>query len=214
LFLLKDSSLYPMAAERRSPPVRVSCEPFGSTASGEACYLWTLTADGFSVAVTNFGATVISVNLPTASSKDGGSFVNVAPCHATVGALDTADLSANPKLGATCGRVANRTSGAAVELDGHRYALTANDGPHHLHGGVRGFDRRIWTHESTQEGPDFGAVSMRLESADGDEGYPGHLSVRVVFSLFSGQFGIEYEARVADGGPTTVCNLTNVGALR
>ncbi len=88
----------------------------------------------------------------------------------------------HPYFGALVGRVANRIGGARFTLDGREYALAANDGANHLHGGVRGFDKVFWSAEPVVD--DAGAaVRFALRSPDGDEGYPGNLDVRVTVAL-------------------------------
>ena len=105
-------------------------------------------------------------------------------------------------LGATVGRYANRIHGARFALDGREYALCPNEGPNQLHGGGVGFSHRIWTvEEASRERAVFS-----LHSADGEEGYPGALQVRVSYTLEGAALRIAYEA-LSDRD--TVCNLTN-----
>ena len=174
----------------------------GPTASGEVAPAFQLDSGcGLVVTVCALGATVLAVHL-------NGSSVNVAPCHARAALLDTADLSANPKMGATCGRVANRTAHSLFTLDGEAHALSVNDGKHHLHGGARGWDRRVWTVEATAVGAGAAWVTLALESPDGDEGWPGAVAARATFSVAGSTLGIEYRAAVR-GARATAVNLTN-----
>lgn len=105
-------------------------------------------------------------------------------------------------IGATVGRVANRTGGAAFSLGGHRYELFKNDGDNHIHGGRKGFDKYVWLAES---GKDF--VRFSRLSEDGEEGYPGNLQVSVTYSLTDEDaLSINYQA-ISDAD--TPVNLTN-----
>ncbi len=105
-------------------------------------------------------------------------------------------------MGALVGRYANRIGGAAFSLNGKEYRLAANNGVNHLHGGPKGFDKRVWTLEEAADN----SVLFSIFSPDGDEGYPGALTVRARYTLADGALRIDYEAGCdAD----TVINLTN-----
>src|SRR5262249_17029557 len=125
--------------------------------------------------------------------------------------FDTLDgyLAGHPYFGATVGRVANRIARGTFTLDGRDYALAVNNGPNSLHGGRQGFDKVVWKAEdvSAPEGP---AVRFSYLSKNGEEGYPGNLSVAVTYRLLSASdseaLKIEYSATTDQ--PTPV-NLTN-----
>ena len=104
-------------------------------------------------------------------------------------------------FGATVGRNCNRIAGAAFTLNGQRYALTANEGKNQLHGGERGFSRKLWQTEPSER-----AVRFSLVSPDGEEGFPGTVRASVTYTLLKDGFAIDYEA-VTDRD--TVVNLTN-----
>jgi aldose 1-epimerase len=109
-------------------------------------------------------------------------------------------------FGATVGRYANRIAGGAFQLDGRQYSLERNDGPNHLHGGVRGFDKAVWRLESVASG-DPARVVFSLESPDGDGGYPGAVRVTTAYALnHLNELWIEYRATT---DKTTVINMTN-----
>jgi aldose 1-epimerase len=118
----------------------------------------------------------------------------------------TGYLAANSRFGAVVGRYANRIGGAQFAIDGQVYKLAANNGPNSLHGGRQGFDRAVWNAAPIEAG---GAAGVRLThtSADGDEGFPGTLSVSVVYTFNDrGELAIDYEAET---DKPTVVNLTN-----
>ena len=104
-------------------------------------------------------------------------------------------------MGATVGRVCNRIGGAAFVLDSGAYPLAKNDGNNHLHGGVRGFDRYVWDAEIAADGVRFSRISP-----DGEEGYPGALTVSVTYRLSGAALSLEYSAQ---SNRNTLCSLTN-----
>ncbi len=125
------------------------------------------------------------------------------------GSVDVAayrDPVRNPHLGGMAGRYANRIASSRFALDGVLHELTPNEGPHHLHGGPVGFDRRDWAMATDQD--DLGAeVRLRLASEAGDQGYPGAVEVEVRYRLdLSGELGITAEATT---DAPTVLNVTN-----
>ncbi|MFD5939519.1 aldose epimerase family protein [Streptomyces griseus] len=149
-------------------------EDFGALADGSPVGRWTLERDGVRVRVLTYGAIVQSVEAP---GRDGSS----APV--ALGLPDVAGYEEFPApyFGAVVGRYANRIGGASFVLDGRTHRLTANEGGTHLHGGARGFDKRVWDAEAVP-----GGVRLSLVSADGDEGYPGRLDFSVTYTLGPG----------------------------
>ncbi len=173
----------------------VTSFPFGTTADGRAVTAWRLTnAQGASVTVLDYGATVQALNVP---NRQGG-FTDVALGYDTLAEYEAAD----GYLGATVGRVGNRIGGARFWLNGQEHILAKNDGENHLHGGLAGFDKHIWSVR-----PEENALTFSRLSPDGEEGYPGNLTVSVTYTLGEGPvLAIAYEA-TADRD--TVVNLTN-----
>jgi aldose 1-epimerase len=106
-----------------------------------------------------------------------------------------ADYQKNdPHLGSTVGRVGNRIAGAQFELDGKTYKLAANNGAHHLHGGIKGWDKQVWT-ATPSETPDGPSLKLTLVSKDGDEGYPGTVKATTTYTLTKdNELRIEMEA--------------------
>ena len=171
---------------------------FGTLASGEAVHAVTLTnAAGMSVRIISYGAAIQSVCVPDAN----GNFADV-----TTGYADIAEYVAQRQyFGATVGRVANRIAGARFELDGKVYSVPANDGTHSLHGGDVGFDKVNWTITACDE--EALSVTLSHMSPDGDQGYPGMLTVTATYQLHpDNALSAHYQA-VTDA-PTCV-NLTN-----
>jgi aldose 1-epimerase len=137
--------------------------------------IYTLTnAKGVVARITNYGAIVTELHVP---DKNG------AMADVVLG-FDSLDgyLGNPPYFGAIVGRVANRIGNAEFTLEGKPYALAPNDKPHHLHGGRKGWDKVVWTARSlsTAEGS---ALELTYVSRDGDEGYPGTVTARTVYTL-------------------------------
>ena len=171
----------------------------GTLADGTAVEAVTLSNDnGVSATIITYGATLQDFMAP---DRDG----NVSSI--TLGYDDVSKYQSLPNyFGVTVGRYANRIAGATFSLDGKTYKLPPNDNPNSLHGGMVGFDKRIWTIASV-EGGDVPKVVMTLRSADGDQGYPGNLDVSVTYTLDdAGNLGILFEA--TPDAPTVV-NMTN-----
>jgi aldose 1-epimerase len=115
-------------------------------------------------------------------------------------------LGPHPYFGGIIGRFGNRIARARFRLDGREYLLAANDGANHLHGGVRGFDRRSWSVES-RRGDASPSLALRYTSVDGEEGYPGTLACEVIYTLTEAdEFRIDYAATT---DRPTVVNLTH-----
>jgi aldose 1-epimerase len=120
--------------------------------------------------------------------------------------LESYERKTNPYHGAIIGRFANRIEDASFELDGQVWQLARNDGPNHLHGGLKGFNRAVWLADPfvAANGP---SVRFYYRSTDGEEGYPGNLDVQVTYTLTAGhELLISYEA-LCDR--KTIINLTN-----
>ena len=173
--------------------------PIGTLSDGTRIEAVTLRNEaGVSATVVTYGATLQAFRVPDAR----GHIADITLGHDSI-----ADYEGCPNyFGVTVGRFANRIAGASFELDGTRYTLAKNDDPNSLHGGSRGFDKRVWTIETVETGP-VAAVTMRLRSENGDQGYPGTLEVGVTYTLDErGELGILFEA--TSDAPTIV-NMTN-----
>ena len=145
-----------------------------------------------------YGAAIVSLRTPDREGHLGNivlGFDSPAPYLAGV-----------PYFGATVGRYANRIAGGRFVLDGKSYELAHNDGPNSLHGGTRGFDKRIW---QAQVLPSATAVALRLTylSAAGEEGYPGELTAHVTYRLQDDdRLAIDYDATTSAATPINLAN--------
>jgi aldose 1-epimerase len=169
--------------------------PFGTTKAGQAVEEFTLTnGKGLTARFISLGGIVRELHVPDKSGKT----VDVV-----LGFDDLAGYEAgHPYFGCITGRVANRIAKGQFTLNGTTFRLATNNGPHHLHGGNDGFDKKIWAGEAL--GPS--AVRFSYRSPDGEEGYPGALDVRVTYTLTpENAWRIDYEATT--DRPTPV-NLT------
>jgi aldose 1-epimerase len=175
-------------------------ESFGSLPDGTAVTRWTLTdATGAGASILDYGAIIQALRVPDATGR---------AANVVLGFDNLPDyLERSPYFGALIGRYGNRIAGGSFELDGTTYALQLNDGdrPNSLHGGEPGFGARMW--EGVAEEVDGGgAVTLTRVSPDGEEGFPGTLTVSVRYTLAHGRFTIDYRAET---DATTVVNLTN-----
>jgi len=174
----------------------VSQESFGQTNDGQAVTAFILeNANGVKVKVIDYGATIVSIETPDRS----GTLADIALGFDDIAGYQGSD---NPYFGATCGRYANRINKGRFTIEGTDYSLAINNGPCSLHGGLVGFDKKVWSATIDGDG-----VKMTLESPDGDEGYPGALSIEITFSLSDeDELALKYAATT---DKATVVNLTN-----
>ena len=182
-----------LEAEAKS---KMQKQSFGKTEDGQPVDLYLLTnKNGMEAAITNYGGTVVSLKV---ADRDG-KFEDV------VLGYDNLDGYATGKayIGATVGRYANRIAHATFTLDGTTYTLAKNDGDNHLHGG---FNKRVWTAKDVSSIAGQ-ALELTYLSKDGEEGFPGNLPVKVVYTLTDqNELKIDYNATT---DKDTVLNLTN-----
>lgn len=175
-------------------------ENWGKTEAGEEIFLYTLrNANGIEVRITNYGGRVVSLKTPDRKGQFG---------DIVLGFDDLAGyLGKNPYFGALVGRYANRIANAEFQLNGTRYPLARNNGDNSLHGGWKGFDKKVWQAHEIISGQDP-ALELSYLSADGEEGYPGKLQVTVRYTLTSSsdELRLDYSATT---DKDTVLNLTN-----
>jgi aldose 1-epimerase len=179
--------------------VNVKMEPFGKTPQGQQIDLCTLSnAHGLRVKIMTYGATMIAVETPDCNGK----LDNI-----TLSLDSSADyLKDHPFLGPVAGRYANRIAKGKFTLDGHEHKLATNNGANHLHGGIKGFDKVVWTAEPIKTANSAG-VRLTYVSPDGEEGYPGKLTAEVTYTLTDdNELKMDYSATT---DKPTVVNLTN-----
>lgn len=183
---------------------------FGSTSDGSRADRFTLRgANGMSVRLINFGATVTELHVP---DRDG------RLADVVLGFDDLASYETkSPYFGSTVGRTAFRIPYGRFELDGQSYQLDANGGPHHIHGGTKGFSWVVWDAEplDNEDGP---AVRFTYHSPDGDQGYPGAVDAEATYALTNaGELRIEFKATCDRPTPVDMThhgyfNLAGAGA--
>jgi aldose 1-epimerase len=187
------------AAMNASAATRIERRPFGKTPAGETVELFAFARPGApAVSVTNLGGHVVSLVAPDRAGH---------AADVTLGHADFAGyLGDTGYFGSLVGRFANRIAKGRFTLDGKTYALATNNGPNALHGGPTGFQKRVWT-AKVVSGPDGDALELVYVSRDGEEGYPGTLTAKVVYSLRAdGGLVIDYTATT---DAPTIVNLTN-----
>jgi len=193
---IASAAILTMGSAQAATPTRSA---FGALSDGTKVEAVTLTnGAGMSAKIITLGATLQSLIVPDkAGHKDD-----------VVLGYDTAQehLSRPNFFGASVGRYANRIAKGKFALDGKTYTLATNDGPNSLHGGPRGFDKRVWKIDSVTSGAEAKVV-MSYVSADGEEGFPGELKVTATYSL-NEQNELRLEYRATTSKPT-VLNLTN-----
>ncbi len=172
---------------------------FGKTQEGVPVELYILTnGRGMTAKIMTYGAIVTELIVPDRSGKPGDVILGFDDLRQY--------LAKHPYFGAIVGRVGNRIARGRFTLNGVEYTLATNDGPNHLHGGVKGFDRAVWKAEpsTTSDGP---SLKLTYTSKDGEEGYPGNLSSTVVYTVSAkNELKIEYKATTDKATPV---NLTN-----
>jgi len=193
------SCTFPAAAEEKQMP-KVQIRPFGRMPDGTPVDLYVLTnANGMTAKIMTYGATLTELQVPDRNGK----FADV------VLGFDNLEgyQAGHPFFGSTVGRVANRIAKGRFTLDGKEYKLATNNGPNHLHGGMKGFDKVVW--KAAVLGTEMGGLAVRFEylSKDGEEGYPGNLKAELTYTLTDKNYlRLDYKATSDKATPV---NLTN-----
>jgi aldose 1-epimerase len=167
---------------------------FGTMPDGTAVDLYTLKGDGIEASIMTYGARVVSIK----TADRDGKMANVVLGYS---ALDAYIADKTTYFGAIVGRYGNRIAFGKFSIDGHRYQVPTNNNGNSLHGGTVGFDKLVWQGRAIADG-----VEMTLVSKDGDQGYPGTLTVHVRYTVHHGALRIDYSAST---DKATVVNLTN-----
>jgi aldose 1-epimerase len=182
-----------------SPVGDITKQPFGNTPDGRPVDLYTLrNSKGAEARIMTYGGIVVSLKMPDKYSKFGD----------VVLGCDNLDgyLKPTPYFGALVGRYGNRIAKGKFTLDGKTYTLATNDGPNHLHGGIKGFDKVVW--QGKKLASKLGsALELTYLSKDGEEGYPGNLKVTAVYTLTEDNaLRVDFTATT---DKNTVANLTH-----
>ncbi|HEX2957410.1 MAG TPA: aldose epimerase family protein [Chitinispirillaceae bacterium] len=180
--------------------LKVEKGPFG-TVDGKAVELYTLTNNkGMEMKVTNYGCIVTSLKVPDKAGKAGDVVLGYGNVDSYV------KNQGNPYFGAAIGRYGNRIGGAKFTLEGKEYQIGKNDGPNHLHGGMKGYDKVVWDAKEIN-GKNSVSVEFSYISKDGEEGFPGTLTIKITYSINDkNEFKIDYSATT---DKKTICNLTH-----
>jgi aldose 1-epimerase len=178
---------------------KIEQREWGKTPDGTVVHLFTLTnGKGMTAKVTSYGAIFTELTVPDRNGK----------LESVVVGFDSLEqyLKGGPAA-AVIGRVANRIAKGKFTLDGKEFTLAANSGGNHIHGGRKGFDKVVWDTKSVGANDHEASVQLTYVSKDGEEGYPGNLTVNVTYSLTDkNELRIDYSAT---GDKATPVNLTN-----
>ena len=172
---------------------------FGKTPEGREVYLFQLkNKSGMNASIITFGVTLVSLNVPDRNGVKSDIVLGFDSL--------TSYMNQSPYFGSTIGRYGNRIGKGTFELNGVKYSLAVNNGANHLHGGLKGFDKVIWVVDQ-KESVQGKSLALTYVSKDGEEGYPGTLTAKVVYSLTDGnELRIDYTATT---DKPTVVNLTH-----
>jgi aldose 1-epimerase len=200
--LLASCALAPQAQKPGGPAPGVVRTSTGAAVGGQPIEQFTLTnAAGVEVTAITYGGIITSWKVPDRS----GQVADIVLGHGDPAAYVTNN---GPFFGAIVGRYANRIAKAQFALDGRTYTLATNNGPNHLHGGVKGFDKVLWTGEAIKNS-DGAGVAFTRTSPDGEEGYPGSLKVRVTYVLTNkNELIVSYEATTDKATPVNLSQHT------
>ncbi len=202
----------PAAGQPATGQPSVTRAPFGTLADGRAVEAFTLTnAHGVTVRAITYGGIITNLRTPDRA----GHFDDIVLGHDSLGGY--VNPATSPYFGAIVGRYANRLAKGRFTLDGKTYQLAVNNGPNSLHGGLKGFDKQVWTGQPFRHGDSVGVAFSRV-SPDGEENYPGALTTRVTYTLTpNNALVVDYEARTTKDTPInlsqhTYWNLAGAGS--
>ncbi len=175
----------------------------GNLKDGREVKHFKLSNDKTTIKITNYGAIITSIEMP----DKNGTIENIVCGFDNLETyIGDEYLGSYPYFGAIIGRFGNRIANGKLEIDGINYKMAINNGPNHLHGGLTGFDKKLWEAEAFEKAGKVG-VKLTYLSVDGEENYPGNLKVTCIYTIDEeSNFGIEY---LAETDKTTVVNLTN-----
>lgn len=199
LFLILIFSFIVIVCNNYSKKATIKKNYFGVLSNGEKVDIYYMkNTKGIELKIMNYGGAIVSAIVP----DKNGNFADIVLGHDSLQGY----LKANPYFGAIVGRYANRIAKGKFTLNGKVYTLATNNGQNHLHGGIKGFDKRIWN-ATPLITPNGVALKLSYLSKNGEEGYPGNLNVVVTYTLNNNnELRINYSASTDQ---TTIVNLTN-----
>lgn len=199
-FLLTLSTVFISCQSNNKDQSMVEKKLFGKLADGAEVYSYTLrNSKGMEAKIINYGATVVSLTAPDKNGK----YSDVVLGYDDIDGY----VNGTSYFGAIVGRYGNRIGKGKFKLDDHDYQLTINNGENHLHGGVEGFNKRLWTVVSAEASPIGPTITLKYVSQDGEEGYPGKVELTVAYNLTNeNELQINYTG-VTD--KTTILNPTH-----
>jgi aldose 1-epimerase len=189
------------AACAREREATINRALFGTTPDGSQVEAFTLTnANGIELRTISYGAIIVSLRVPDRTGRMDDIVLGYDSLQGY--------LRVSPYFGAIVGRYGNRIGSGRFTLDGRTYRLATNNGPNHLHGGNRGFDKVVWQAEPLQNDSGVG-VTFTYTSPDGEEGYPGTLLARVSYTLTDrDELVVEYHATTDQATPVNLTQHT------
>ena len=201
MFIFAACNQAPKEAKEESaqPTTQSMNKQFFGSIGNDSVYQFTLkNAKGTEVKILNYGGTVTNLLVPDKNNEQGDvvlGFVDLAGYQQT----------GNPYFGCLVGRYANRIANGKFTLDGKTYTLATNNNGNHLHGGLKGFDKVIWNVDAS----DSSSLQLSYNSKDGEEGYPGNMQVKVIYSLTpDNELKINYTATTDKATPVNLTNHT------
>lgn len=183
--------------------MKITTTTFGTLKDGREAQLFTLSNNTLKIKITNYGAIITAIDMP----NKNGSIDNIVCGFDKLETYQSDEyLAGYPYFGAIIGRFGNRIAEGNLEIEGKTYEMAINNGPNHLHGGLEGFDKKLFDAEVIESPTEVG-VKLNYLSPDGEENYPGNLKVTCIYTLNeANDLGIQY---YAETDKTTVVNLTN-----
>lgn len=188
------------ASAEETSVMTISKDVFGKLPDGRTADLYTIeNGGGLKAKVTNYGGILVALETPDQSGKSADIVLGFDT-------LDDYVTKNSPYFGAACGRFANRIKNGKFSIDGVEYQLAVNNGPHHLHGGLVGYNKVLWDAQEIKTADEVG-LKLTYLSKDGEENYPGNLSIVMMYTLTKDNaFKITYEAKTDKATPI---NLTH-----
>ena len=183
--------------------MKITTTAFGTLKDGREAQLFTLSNNTLNIKITNYGAIITAIDMP----NKNGTIENIVCGFDKLETYQSDEyLAGYPYFGAIIGRFGNRIAKGHLEIEGKTYEMAINNGPNHLHGGLEGFDKKLFDAEIIESPKEVG-VKLTYLSPDGEENYPGNLKVTCIYTLNeANDLSIQY---YAETDKTTVVNLTN-----